>query len=59
MTQVELPSPLNCYSQVYALDIENDGSVGSLQVPGLLELAGLNTVELCLPIKTVPPQGIL
>jgi hypothetical protein len=49
MTQHELPSPLHCYYRAYALDIESDGSVGILRVPGVLDLADTNTAESCLP----------
>ena len=52
VTQHELPSPLHCYYQAYALDIESDGSIGSLPVPGVLDLADTNTAESCSPMDT-------
>ena len=57
VTELELPSPLHCYSRVYALDIESDGTIGSLLVPGLLELTGINTAESCTPTDTFSPEG--
>lgn len=49
-TRLELQSPLHCYSQVYVLEIEVDGSVGTLPVQGELDHTGVNTAESCLPI---------
>jgi hypothetical protein len=57
MTQHELPSPLHCYYRAYALDIESDGSVGILPVPGVLDLADTNTVESCLPTDIPQTQS--
>ena len=36
--------PLSCYQDVYAFDIESDGSIGTLAVPGIHA-----TSDLCLP----------
>ena len=57
MTQHELPSPLHCYYQAYALDIESDGSIGSLPVPGVLDLADTDTAESCSPTDTPRPPS--
>ena len=34
----ELPFPLSCYHQVFALDIEGDGSLGTLPVPAVIDV---------------------
>ena len=52
VTQYELPSPLHCYYRAYALDVESDGSIGSLPVPGVLDLADTDTAESCSPLDT-------
>ena len=52
VTQLELPSPLHCYNRVYALDVESDGSIGSLPVPGVLDLADTDTAVSCSPMDT-------
>ena len=48
-TEFELPSPLYCYSEAYALDIEADGSTGTLPIHGVLDHTGANADESCLP----------
>lgn len=53
----ELPSPLHCYYRAYALDIESDGSVGILPVPGILDLADTNTAESCFPTDIPQTQS--
>ena len=50
--------PLSCYHLVFALDIEADGSVGTLPVPGVLERDS-NTRVKCSPTKEQPLQGNL
>ena len=51
-----LPFPLSCYHQVYALDIEADGSNGTLPVPGVIEAT--QTADQCSPIdELASPQG--
>ena len=52
VTQLELPSPLHCYYRAYALDIESDGLIGSLPVPGVLDLADTDSAESCSPMDT-------
>ena len=48
-TGFELLSPLYCYSEAYALDIEADGSTGTLPIHGVLDHTDANTDESCLP----------
>ena len=38
--------PLSCYHEIFAFDIESDGSVGTLAVPGVL--VGSKGVTSCL-----------
>ena len=33
---INVAEPVSCYHEVYALDIEHDGGVGTLAVPGQL-----------------------
>ena len=44
----ELPHPLFCYHQAYALDIEADGSTGTLRVSGRLDHTSIHTAGSCL-----------
>ena len=45
-----LKHPLSCYEEVFGFDIESDGSVGTLAVPGVL-MNNLNSVcNFTLPI---------
>ena len=41
-----LTRPLSCYEEVFGFDIESDGSVGTLAVPGVM-MNNLNTIILC------------
>ena len=50
---VTLEHPLSCYTGVEAFDIESDGSVGSLAVPG--QLGGILETP-CTPIQTSPSE---
>ena len=51
-----LPFSLSCYHQVYALDIEADGSNGSLPVPGVIEAT--QTAGQCSPVdELASPQS--
>jgi hypothetical protein len=50
-TTVTLEHPPSCYTGVEAFDIESDGSVGSLSVPGQL---GGRLETLCTPVETLP-----
>ena len=43
--------PLSCYHEIFAFDIESDGSVGTLAVPGVLAIGRVNTSS-CLTIIT-------
>ena len=52
----ELPFPLSCYHQVFALDIEGDGSIGTLPVPTVLGTE-VNTRVKCTLVKELPLQG--
>ena len=53
-----LPHSLNCYHQVVAFDIESNGTVGTVMVPGVL-LRQVSQREKCLPKKETPLQGEL
>ena len=50
---VILEYPLSCYDGVRALDIESDGSVGSLAIPGQLRSAG-SSQNPCTSIEALP-----
>ena len=52
----DLPFPLSCYHQVFALDVEVNGSLGTLPVPGVLAVEP-NTRVKCTPNKEQPLQG--
>ena len=53
---ITLEHPLSCYTGVEAFDIESDGSIGSLAVPG--QLGGI-LVTPCTPIQTLPSKIII
>ena len=44
-----LPFPLSCYHQVYAFDIEADGSIGIMPLPGEIDnnLTNIHSPESC------------
>ena len=44
-----LPFPLSCYEQVYAFDIEVDGSIGIMPLPGEIDnnLTNIHSPESC------------
>jgi hypothetical protein len=46
---------LSCYHQVYAFNIEHDGSTGNVPLPGEIDnsRASIHLVESCLPMKDV------
>ena len=48
---VTLERPPSCYTGVEAFDIESDGSVGSLAVPGQL---GGRLETPCAPVEVIP-----
>lgn len=48
---ISLEHPGSCYTEVEAFDIEADGSVGSLAVPGQLDL-GAESETPCTPTQT-------
>ena len=50
---VTLEHPPSCYAGVEAFDIESDGSVGSLAVPG--QLGGRSEIP-CAPVQTLPSK---
>ena len=50
-TIVTLEHPPSCYTGVEAFDIESDGSVGSLAVPG--QLGGRSETP-CVPVEAIP-----
>ena len=50
---VTLEHPPSCYTGVEAFDIEFDGSVGSLAVPG--QLGGRSEIP-CAPVQTSPSK---
>ena len=45
-----LPYPLSCYLHVFAFDIESDGSIGILPVPGMLDVMKNVTARHCLTL---------
>ena len=49
-----LPHPLSCYFHVFACDIESDGSIGVLPVPGMLQIVKHVAAQHCL---TPPNEG--
>ena len=54
-TSVTLDHPPSCYTGVEAFDIESDGSVGSLAVPGQL---GSRVETPCTPVEVIPGSYI-
>ena len=52
----QLPHPLSCYHQAYALDIEADGSTGTLRVPGQLNRISIHSAGSCLLIDISQPS---
>ena len=48
-----LPYPLPCYYQVYTLDIEVDGSIGTVPLPRELgnHLTNVHSVESCILVN--------
>ena len=48
---VNVSHPLSCYHKIFAFDIESDGSVGTLAVPGVL-VGGRDDSSSCLRITT-------
>ena len=42
---INVPEPATCYHEVYAFDIEHDGGVGTLEVPGRLSPVGDTSME--------------
>ena len=55
---VILKYPLSCYDGVRALDIESDGSVGSLAIPGQLISAG-SSQNPCTSIEALPGNNAI
>ena len=45
--------PLSCYSRVYGYDIESDGSLGTLAVPGII-IRNSSGFVLCVPEELIP-----
>ena len=56
VTLCELPHPLYCYYQIHAFDIEADGSIGTLPVPGVLLYDNVTMISQCIMTK-VNPEG--
>ena len=50
---VNVMHPLSCYSQVYGYDIESDGSLGTLAVPGII-VRNSSGFALCVPEELKP-----
>ena len=50
-------NPLSCYQSVYGFDIESDGSVGALAVPGEL-LINTSMTTTCNTQSTVTPSPL-
>ena len=51
-----LKHPLSCYEEVFGFDIESDGSVGTLAVPGVI-MNNLNSATVCNPtLPTIPSE---
>ena len=44
--------PLSCYREIFAFDIESDGSAGTLAVPGVLVIDGVINTSSCLTTTT-------
>ena len=42
---VNVAEPATCYHEVYAFDVEHDGGVGTLEVPGWLSPVGDSSME--------------
>ena len=42
-----IPHPLSCYNEIFAFDIESDGSVGTLAVPGVIQLRDEGVATSC------------
>ena len=53
---INITHPLSCFSKVFGFDIELDGSVGTLAVPGIL-LMSVSTTGPCLSSGLKPPPG--
>ena len=54
----ELPYPLSCYHQAFGLDIESDGSPGSLSVPvTLMREVTPTAANKCSPNEEAPLQS--
>ena len=45
--------PLSCYSRVYGYDIESDGSLGTLAIPGIIA-RNSSGFALCVPEELIP-----
>ena len=54
----KLPYPLFCYDQVFAYDIESDGSTGTLPVPGMMHVTSRSTAEQCSPSEKATVQSM-
>lgn len=54
-----LPHSLTCYHQVVAFDIESNGKVGTVTVPGILHRQVDQREKCNLPTKETPLQGEL
>ena len=52
----QLPHPQSCYHQAYALDIEADGSTGTLRVPGQLNRTSIHTAGSCMTLDISQPS---
>ena len=46
--------PLSCYHEIFAFDIESDGSVGTLAVPGVFKISNPSNTTSCLPTTSTP-----
>ena len=50
---VNVMYPLSCYSRVYGYDIESDGSLGTLAIPGIIA-RNSSGFALCVPEELIP-----
>ena len=55
---VNVMYPLTCYSRVYGYDIESDGSLGTLAIPGIIA-RNSSGFALCVPEELIPPPSKL
>ena len=55
---INVTTSVSCYKRVIAFDIEHNGQIGTLAVPGKLS-GNVNTTTKCLPSSKPASKGIL